>query len=192
MAGISSGMRRSSSSANRIPRSVSSKDVEPMTLANCTAECSVRWFVKFCVHARGRAPMTQVHQHSPWEEQLEATQLLMDFAVWLAVSRPSGRPISAKTIGKYLSHVRMWHRQEFFRDIIGDDFGQLKELLKGIARTVAQPPKLERWGVRTQDLAASMLATLPCGGHPLLVRKSSVSYPSVCCVNAWYGARSAA
>ena len=27
---------------------------------------------------------------------------------------------------------------EFFRDIIGDDFGQLKELLKGIARTVAQ------------------------------------------------------
>ena len=30
---------RSSSSAKRIPRSVSSKDVEPMTLANCTAEC---------------------------------------------------------------------------------------------------------------------------------------------------------
>jgi hypothetical protein len=123
-------------------------------------QTGVRWFVKFCVHARGRAPMTELSQHSPWEEQLEATQLLMDFAVWLAVSRPSGRPISAKTIGKYLSHVRMWHRQEFFRDIIGDDFGQLKELLKGIARTVAQPPKLERWGVRTQDLAASMQATL--------------------------------
>jgi len=31
-------MRRSSSSANRIPRSVSSKDVEPMTLANCTSK----------------------------------------------------------------------------------------------------------------------------------------------------------
>ena len=30
------------------------------------------------------------------------------------------------------------------------------------------------------------------GGHRLLVRKSSVSYPSVYCVNAWYGARSAA
>ena len=123
-------------------------------------QTGVRWFVKFCVHAKGRAPMTELSQHSPWEEQLEATQLLMDFAVWLAVSRPSGRPIAAKTIGKYLSHVRMWHRQEFFRDIIGDDFGQLKELLKGIARTVTQPPKLERWGVRTQDLAASMQATL--------------------------------
>eukprot|EP00900_Chrysochromulina_parva_P003168 jgi/Chrpa1/12852/Chrysochromulina_OHIO_Genome00001032-RA len=27
--------------------------------------------------------MTELTQHSPWEEQLEATQLLMDFAVWL-------------------------------------------------------------------------------------------------------------
>jgi hypothetical protein len=78
-------------------------------------QTGVRWFVKFCVHAKGRAPMTELNQHSPWEEQLEATQLLMDFACWLAVSRPSGRPIAAKTIGKYLSHVRMWHRQEFFR-----------------------------------------------------------------------------
>jgi hypothetical protein len=32
----------------------------------------------------------------------------------------------------------------------------------------------------------------PCGGHPLLVRKSSVSYPSVCCVSDRYGARSTA
>ena len=49
-------------------------------------QTGVRWFVKFCVHARGRAPMTELTKHSPWEEQLEATQLLMDFAVWLAVS----------------------------------------------------------------------------------------------------------
>jgi hypothetical protein len=34
--------------------------------------------------------MTELTQHSPWEEQLEATQLLMDFAVWLVVSHPSG------------------------------------------------------------------------------------------------------
>jgi hypothetical protein len=37
-----------------------------------------------------------------------------------------------------------------------------------------------------------VLLCQPCGGHPLVVRKSSVSYPRVCCVNAWYGARSAA
>ena len=119
-------------------------------------QTGVRWFVKFCVHGRGRAPMTALTRESPWEEQLEATQLLMDFAIWLATSRPSGRPISVKTIGKYLSQVRMWHRQEFHRDIIGDDFGQLKEVLRGISRTVEQPPKQERWGVRTQDLAVSM------------------------------------
>ena len=119
-------------------------------------QTGVRWFVKFCVHGRGQAPMTALTKESPWEEQLEATQLLMDFAIWLATSRPSGRPISVKTIGKYLSQVRAWHRQEFHRDIIGDDFGQLKEILRGISRTVEQPPKQERWGVRTQDLAASM------------------------------------
>eukprot|EP00900_Chrysochromulina_parva_P015108 jgi/Chrpa1/23599/Chrysochromulina_OHIO_Genome00026630-RA len=181
---------------------------------------------------------------------VDGDELLYVQGEWSSAERES-------YLGKYLSHVRMWHRQEFFRDIIGDDYGQLKELLKGIARTVTQPPKLERWGVRTQDLAASMQASLnpasavdsnwfaaltcafcgllraaefslqpgetfdpakhltradvtfvteadgseyaviallcqPCGGHPLLVRKSSVSYLSVCCVNAWYGARSAA
>ena len=69
-------------------------------------QTGVRWFVKFCVHGRGQAPMTALTKESPWEEQLEATQLLMDFAIWLATSRPSGRPISVKTIGKYLSQVR--------------------------------------------------------------------------------------
>ena len=45
---------------------------------------------------------------------------------------------------------------------------------------------------RRRPLPGPVLLCQPCGGHPLLVRKSSVSYPSVCCVNAWYGARSAA
>jgi hypothetical protein len=33
----------------------------------------------------------------------------MDFAIWLAICRPSGRPISAKSISKYLGQVRLWH-----------------------------------------------------------------------------------
>ncbi|KOO34047.1 hypothetical protein Ctob_016341 [Chrysochromulina tobinii] len=84
---------------------------------------------------------------------VDGDELLYVQGEWSSAERES-------YLGKYLSHVRMWHRQEFFRDIIGDDYGQLKELLKGIARTVTQPPKLERWGVRTQDLAASMQASL--------------------------------
>ena len=39
---------------------------------------------------------------------------------------------------------------------------------------------------RRRPLPGPVLLCQPCGGHPLLVRKSSVSYPSVCCVNAWY------
>ena len=55
-----------------------------------------------------------------------------------------------------------------------------------------------RWGSvgssawRRRPLPGPVLLCQPCGGHPLLVRKSSVSYPSECCVNAWYGAPSAA
>ena len=37
--------------------------------------------------------MTALTKESPWEEQLEATQLLMDFAIWLAgrVAPPGAR-----------------------------------------------------------------------------------------------------
>ena len=45
---------------------------------------------------------------------------------------------------------------------------------------------------RRRPLPGPVLLCQPCGGHPLLVRKSSVSYPSVCCESARYGARSAA
>ena len=46
--------------------------------------------------------------------------------------------------------------------------------------------------LRTHSRDLFRVVCQPRGGHPLLVRKSSVSYPSVYCVNAWYGARSAA
>jgi hypothetical protein len=66
---------------------------------------------------------------------------------------------------------------------------------------VGAVPRAARSGRRGMWVAARerrrpplgpVLLCQPCGGHPLVVRKSSVSYPSVCCVNAWYGARSAA
>ena len=61
------------------------------------------------------------------------------------------------------------------------------------------PGVLGDWGLwvaarawRRRPIPGPVLLCQPCGGHPLLVRKSSVSYPSVCCVNAWYSARCAA
>jgi hypothetical protein len=66
-----------------------------------------------------------------------------------------------------------WHRQEFFRDIIGDDFGQLKELLKGIARTVTQPPAAVIRPHKSSLVAARQSIAL--GG----VREEPVGAPTV-------------
>jgi hypothetical protein len=51
-------------------------------------------------------PFTSLTRDSPLAAKLEAEQLIMDFAIWLAICRPSGRPISAKSISKYLSASR--------------------------------------------------------------------------------------
>ncbi|MDC0525663.1 hypothetical protein OAO87_01595 [bacterium] len=61
----------------------------------------VRWWLKYCVLSRGELPFTRLTAASPLEAKVEAEQLLMDFALWLALCRPSGRPISARTIKKY-------------------------------------------------------------------------------------------
>ena len=56
----------------------------------------------------------------------------------------------------------------------------------------SRPPKAKGRRNRTARQARATLPGLlcqPCGGHPLSVRKSSVSYPSVCCVSARYGVR---
>ena len=64
--------------------------------------------------------------------------------------------------------------------------------LDGPRRFLETVQVLPKSGRPPPSLPGPVLLCQPCGGHPLLVRKSSVSYPSVCCVNAWYGARSAA
>ena len=81
----------------------------------------------------------------------------MDFVVWLALYRPSGRPISARTIRKYVSSVRAWHLRTYRTALCGDlDYSAVNDLLRGITRLIAQPPPRERWGVRTQDLARAL------------------------------------
>jgi hypothetical protein len=92
-----------------------------------------------------------------WEERLE------DYAVWLVEYKPSGRAISAKSVGKYCSSVRGWLNR-FYRVKLGlgPDGGRIASLLKGYARLVDQPPPLERIGCTPEDLAAGMAAVLDC------------------------------
>jgi hypothetical protein len=124
----------------------------------------VRWWLKFCLFGRSALPFTRLTADSPLAAKLAAEELFMDFAIWLATCRPSGRPISARSIKKYLSQVRAWHLRMFRTHLCGDlDYKQMADLLKGICRHVEQPPKLRRWGVRTQDLEAAIRLHLSTG-----------------------------
>jgi hypothetical protein len=124
-------------------------------------QTGVRWWLKFCMYGRTTSPLTHLDASSPWAAKLEAEQLLIDFVLWLALSRPSGRPVSAASIAKYVGQVRAWHLRTTRTHLCGDlDYSAIQEVLRGVERMIPQPEKLRRWGVRTQDLAAAIKAHL--------------------------------
>ena len=117
----------------------------------------VRWWLKYTVFGRSQSPFSRLTPHSPLEQKVEMENLLLDFCLWLATCRPSGRPISAQTILKYVGQIRRWHYRMFHTELCGDlDLSHLRDLIRGICRSIAQPVPLKRWGVRTQDLSESM------------------------------------
>ena len=92
-----------------------------------------------------------------WEAACAVEDLLEDFAVWLAVMRPSGRQINHKSIGKYISSVRAWYRR-FYRARLGlgAEGSRIADVLKGYGREVEQPPPKERHGCTPAALAKGM------------------------------------
>ena len=121
----------------------------------------VRWWLKFCIFGRSTHPTTRLTASSSLEAKLEAEQLLMDFAIWLATCRPSGRPVSAKSIAKYISEVRAWHLRTTRTHLTGDlDYSAINGLIRGLSRELPQPVQRRRWGVRTQDLAEALRTKL--------------------------------
>jgi hypothetical protein len=114
----------------------------------------VRWWLKYCLLGRKVMPFSRLTASSPLEDKVEMESLLVDFCLWLALAKPSGKPISCKTILKYLSQVRAWHLRVYRTAICGDlDTKLFRDLMRGVARLVKQPQKRRRWGVRTQDLS---------------------------------------
>ena len=117
----------------------------------------VRWWLKFCLYGRSVSPVTNLHANSEFADKLEAEQLLMDFVLWLAVCRPSGKPVSAKSIAKYVGQVRAWHLRTQCTHLCGDlDYSRLRDVLRGVERLIKQPQGLRRFGVRTQDLSQAI------------------------------------
>jgi len=117
----------------------------------------VRWWLKFCLYGRSESPVTRFGSDASLEAKLAAEQLLMDFVLWLATCRPSGRPVSAKSIAKYVGQVRAWHLRTQGTHLCGDlDYSRIRDVLRGVERLIAQPAKMRRWGVRTQDLSLAI------------------------------------
>jgi hypothetical protein len=117
----------------------------------------VRWWLKFCLHGRSVSPVTHLHANSEFADKLEAEQLLMDFVLWLVACRPSGKPVSVKSIAKYVGQVRAWHLRTQCTHLCGDlDYSRVRDVLRGVERLVAQPQRLRRFGVRTQDLSLAI------------------------------------
>lgn len=120
----------------------------------------VRWWVLYRVWGCGATPLPDPRRMAAdWNFASAVEDSVEDFAVWLAVFRPSGRQVSATSIGKYVSSVRAWYRRRRRAVLgLGADGSRVQDILKGYARAVTQPPKLERDGCTPSDLRAGMRA----------------------------------
>ena len=132
-------------------------DAATADLSGGARSTGVRWWIKFCIYGRATSPVRHLPPGSPWADMLEAEQLLVDFVLWLALCRPSGRPVSAKSIAKYVGQVRTWHNRTQRTPLCGELDNQLiRDVLRGVTRLVPQPEAMRRYGVRTQDLSQAI------------------------------------
>ena len=120
----------------------------------------VRWWVLYRWWGRGRSPIPDPRRMAASIDfRIEIEEDLEDFAVWLAVERPSGRQVNHESIGKYVSSVRGWYRRFYRAELgLGAKASRIGDILKGYAREVPQPPRLDREGCTPSDLAAGMRA----------------------------------
>ena len=85
--------------------------------------------------------------------RVAAEELLEDYAVWLAVFRPSGRQVSAKSICKYVSSTRAWYKRFYGQELgLGAKASRIPDLMRGYAREIDQPPPRERHGCSAEAL----------------------------------------
>jgi hypothetical protein len=125
----------------------------------------VRWWILYHAYGSGLgiSPIPDCRRSDFdyrlfWEERLE------DYALWLVVFKPSGKFISGNSLLKYCSSVRAWllrfHRVTLGLGAAG---GRIRDIAKGFATLVDQPPPLERIGCTPADLVTGMAGVLDDG-----------------------------
>ena len=135
--------------------------------AGGSKQTGVRWWLKFCLFGRHTSPLRMVESTSSRAEKLAEETLLMDFALWLVCSKPSGRKISVASAAKYISQVRAWHaRQPHGGGELGGgiDMVRLRAMLKGMRRELREAKTSKpRYGVRPQHLSKALELLLGSG-----------------------------
>jgi hypothetical protein len=125
----------------------------------------VRGWAIYCVYGRGVSPLPDAVRMrcdpiyaAEWEDILE------DYAVWYVTFKPYGNVVSHATMSKYISQVRAWYRRRRSTVLgLGAEGSRISDVLKGYARTVDQPPPLERDGCMPDELAMGLDAVYPQG-----------------------------
>ena len=139
----------------------------------------VRYWVTFMVHVMCMNPI------QPPDASLEVRRVyeecLEDCAVWVFTCRPSGRFVSARSVGKYVSSVRGWYHGEYSATLgLGAAAGRMARILKGAMREVAHPPPRERLGLSPDRLARAHELLRADGSTRSLMLRSAASF----CVGA--------
>ena len=78
----------------------------------------VRHWLVFMVYVMRADPLPEGRLMGDYRVAAQYEDYLEDFAVWLSVARPSGRQISHKSIGKYVSSVRATHLILLFNTLV--------------------------------------------------------------------------
>jgi hypothetical protein len=123
----------------------------------------VRWWILYHAYGLGASPIPDCRRSDFtnrlfWEERLE------DYVTWLVVYKPSGRFISSNSLLKYCSSVRAWLLRFYHVTLgLGSTGGRIRDIAKGFATLVDQPPPLERIGCTPADLVAGMAVVLADG-----------------------------
>ena len=127
------------------------------------SSATVKYWLYFTLLGRGVSAVRSVDASSSTADKLDEEQLLMDFAVWLMLTKPGGRSISWKTARKHVSTLQSWHRKQVGSGgSIGADLPlhRLKAMWDGMKRDGPEAVKRLRRGVRPQLLAKAMAAHL--------------------------------
>ena len=120
-----------------------------------------KYYVIYCVYVRGVNPLPDPRDDS-WETGLVYETILEDMAVWIASEQPYGNYVNRDSIAKYVSGARGVARK-FYRIKLGlgAEQSRIRDVLKGYARSVDQPPPKEREGCPPQALAEGMQKLQP-------------------------------